>query len=267
MRGGQSDHLYWFTPSVSAPVRVKDIYSELIIIKVPGTAPMFRKALWKTGCPPRMIFFAWLLFNNRNLTWENLRKRCWHGPSWCSMCESDEETNLHMFFQCISTQEIWYELAFLYDFPHVVFDSVHAAFQWWISQCETFAPSSSSWYGLSGSGGTTKFSMIPGSLSNLSCPVSAPITITLQATGYSFIYLLQAFLIMTFLLSMYLYVSSYGVVHILICLSMLSLSFLRLSVQQRCLWQLFCNQFWLLYWLNIKYLTFSSGKKQSNLSI
>lgn len=112
MRGGQSDHLYWFTPSVSAPVRVKDIYSELIIIKVPGTAPMFRKALWKTGCPPRMIFFAWLLFNNRNLTWENLRKRCWHGPSWCSMCESDEETNLHMFFQCISTQEIWYELAF-----------------------------------------------------------------------------------------------------------------------------------------------------------
>lgn len=116
MRGGQSDHLYWFMPSVPAPVRVKDIYSELIIIKVSGTASMFPKALWKTGCLPRMIFFAWVLFNNRNLTWENLRKRCWHGPSRCSMCESDEETNLHMFFQCISTQEIWYELAFLYDF-------------------------------------------------------------------------------------------------------------------------------------------------------
>lgn len=47
------------------------------------------------------------------------------------------------------------------------------------------APSLSSWYGLPGSGGTTKSSMTPGSLSNPSCP--ALLMITLQETGYSFL--------------------------------------------------------------------------------
>lgn len=68
MCGGQSDHLYWFTPNVSASVRVKDIYSELITSKVSGSACMFPMALWEIGCPLRMIFFAWLVFKNRNLT-------------------------------------------------------------------------------------------------------------------------------------------------------------------------------------------------------
>jgi len=115
--------------NASAPIRVKDIYSDFICAKALSSAFIFPMALWKLGCPPRMIFFAWLVFNNRNLTWDNLRKRNSHGPSRCSMCESEEETNVHMFVQCISSQEIWYELAILFDFPHNVFASVHAAFQ------------------------------------------------------------------------------------------------------------------------------------------
>lgn len=122
------------------PTSVKDIYSDIICSKALSSAFFFSMALWKTGCPPRMIFFASLVFNNRNLTWDNLRKRNWHGPSRCSMCESEEETNLHMFFHCNSTQEIWYELAILFDFPLSVFVSVHAAFQWWSSQCESRRP-------------------------------------------------------------------------------------------------------------------------------
>lgn len=87
-----------------------------------------------------MILFAWLVFNNRNLSWDNLRKRRWHGPNRCFMCESEEETNLHMFFQCNTTQKIWYELAISFDFPYNVFDSVHAAFKWWCSQCAKRRP-------------------------------------------------------------------------------------------------------------------------------
>lgn len=74
------------------------------------------------------------------LSWDNLRKRSWHGPNRCSMCESDEETNLHMFFQCNSSQEIWYDLVILFGFPHIVFVSVHATFQWWCSQSESRHP-------------------------------------------------------------------------------------------------------------------------------
>lgn len=140
MRRGPSDHLYWFSPNAFAPICVKDIYSELITTLVPGTAPIFPTALWKTRCPPRMIFFAWLLFSNKNLTWDNLRKRSWHGPSRCSICETDEQSNFHIFFHCSATQDIWYELAHLYIFPHVVFVTVHGAFHWWSSQCEKRRP-------------------------------------------------------------------------------------------------------------------------------
>jgi len=54
------------------------------------------------------------------------------------MCEAVEESNLHMFFQCGSSLQIWYELSLLYGFPHVVFVSVQAAFQWCCAQKDTW---------------------------------------------------------------------------------------------------------------------------------
>lgn len=133
-RCGPSDHLRWSSTSSSASISVKDVYSELIFTLAPTPAPIFPSTLWKSGCPPRMIYFAWLLFNNRNLTWDNLIKRSWHGPSRCYICESDEESNLHIFFCCRLTLDLWCELARLYSFPHVEFDSVQAAYNWWTSQ-------------------------------------------------------------------------------------------------------------------------------------
>lgn len=116
--------------------QVKDIYSDIISSKVPHTSSKFPVALWKSRCPLKMICFTWLVFNNKNLTWDNLRKRSWHGPSRCSMCESDKESNFHMFFQCKSSRKIWYDLAILFGFPHVAFVSIHADFEWWNGQRE-----------------------------------------------------------------------------------------------------------------------------------
>lgn len=135
-RDGTTDHLTWSMSNAQATARVKDIYFDFISSRVSHKSSIFPMALWKSGCPPKMIFFPWLVFNNKNLTWDNLRKRSWHGPSRCSMCESDEESNLHMFFRCKSSQQIWYDLAINFGFPHVVFDSIHAAFEWWCSQRE-----------------------------------------------------------------------------------------------------------------------------------
>ena len=86
---------------------------------------------WKLGCPLKVIIFSWLVFYNKNLTWENLRKRSWHGPSRCVLCNAEEETNFHMFFKCAASQQIWYELASSFSFPHLSFISVNAAFAWW----------------------------------------------------------------------------------------------------------------------------------------
>jgi len=94
----------------------------------------FPYVFWKARCPLKYIHFAWLVFHNKNLSWDNLRNRSWHGPNRCSMCESDEETNLHMFFKCLSTLRIWYVLANSFDFPLTVFDSSRAALFWWSRQ-------------------------------------------------------------------------------------------------------------------------------------
>jgi len=39
-----------------------------------------------------------------------------------------------MFFQCTSTRQIWYDLAFFYGFPHIDFVSSHPTFVWWSRQ-------------------------------------------------------------------------------------------------------------------------------------
>eukprot|EP00253_Pinus_taeda_P012614 PITA_12614 len=139
-RCGSSDHLRWSSSGSSATILVKDVYSDLIHSMAPAPAPFFPTSLWKTGCPPRMIFFAWLLFNNRNLTWDNLQKRSWHGPSICFSCESDVEINLHIFFSCCLSLELWSDLTCLYSFPHVLFNYVQEAFKWWSSQPAKLRP-------------------------------------------------------------------------------------------------------------------------------
>lgn len=95
---------------------------------------LFPPQLWKVACPLKMILFSWLVFRNRNLTWEVLQKKSWHGPGRCAMCQNAAETNLHMFFQCASSLCIWYELSLSFGFPYLIFSSVQDGFKWWSEQ-------------------------------------------------------------------------------------------------------------------------------------
>lgn len=97
-RSGSADPLIWTVPNAKLSVRVKDIYSDIINLKVSHSSFIYPLMFWKSGCPLKLIFFSWLVFHNKNLTWKNLRKRNWHGPSRCPMCESAEESNYHIFF-------------------------------------------------------------------------------------------------------------------------------------------------------------------------
>ena len=120
-----------YTPE---PIRVKDIYNAMIDGLPAGSVPLFPLSLWKVTCPLKMILFSWLVFTNRNLSWEVLQKRGWNGPGRYSMCHSDLETNDHMFFQCANTLQIWYELSLSFCFPYRVFASVQEGYRWWSEQ-------------------------------------------------------------------------------------------------------------------------------------
>lgn len=123
--------------SFSFNSKVKDIYFDLVSKKNMSVRQIFPMVFWKQWCPLKMITFSWLVFYNKNLTWENLRKRWWHGPSRCVICEADEEKNFHMFLKCEAPQQIWYDLAISFHFPHLCFISTRAYFMWWGRQEES----------------------------------------------------------------------------------------------------------------------------------
>eukprot|EP00253_Pinus_taeda_P017747 PITA_17747 len=133
-RHGTIEQLNWTVCGFKRPVSIRDIYSYLSINRIPYSLPSFPYIFWKAKCPPKYIHFAWLVFYNKNLSWENLRKRSCHGPSRCSLCGNEEETNLHMFIKCPATLQIWYVLATNFDFSLTDFDSISAVFIWWRRQ-------------------------------------------------------------------------------------------------------------------------------------
>lgn len=134
------DHLVWSLSPSSSHAIVKDIYMHLIALSNRMISKRFPALWWNLGCPLKVTLFTWLVFSNKNLTWESLRKRSWHGPSRCALCKLDEETNFHLFFKCPVSQQIWSELAQLFSFPHLSFISVEAAFAWWGRQIASLRP-------------------------------------------------------------------------------------------------------------------------------
>jgi hypothetical protein len=63
--------------------------------------------LWNNPQWPKIKNFKWLVLHNRILTWENLRKRGFIGPSRCHLCQAKEETTNHLLDECNYTTEIW----------------------------------------------------------------------------------------------------------------------------------------------------------------
>lgn len=126
----ESDFFIWKLSKEMNMVRVKDVYQDLIGSKLLTRNSVFPCIFWKDGCPSKMIYFAWLTFHNKNLTWENLMKRGWHGPSLCFICRSEGENNEHLFFECKKTKQLWQALEICYGVQHKTHASIAEAFLW-----------------------------------------------------------------------------------------------------------------------------------------
>lgn len=81
-------------------VQVKDIYLSMIANHMDVSRCIFPVSFWKTGVPLKITLFAWLVFHDKNLTWNNLQKRNWQGPAICYICFAGTEDNHHMFLNC-----------------------------------------------------------------------------------------------------------------------------------------------------------------------
>ena len=66
------------------------------------------KKVWSSFSWPKCNFFLWVLAQKKCLTWENLCKRGFQGPSMCVLCMHNEECVSHLFFLCPFSREIWH---------------------------------------------------------------------------------------------------------------------------------------------------------------
>lgn len=129
-RSENQDGLMWKSSKAMSVVQVKDVYRDVIGLKPSLLRPSFPPIFWKSGFPSKMIFFSWLSFHNRNLSWENLRKRGWQGPGVCPICWSDEESNFHLFLDCKKTCLLWRALEECHGIQHMSHSSISEAFLW-----------------------------------------------------------------------------------------------------------------------------------------
>lgn len=69
--------------------------------------------LWKSPAPSKVIAFSWKLFLNRIPTRDNLRLRnvlLVDAPTFCALCEREEESAHHLFLHCEVAREVWLEV-------------------------------------------------------------------------------------------------------------------------------------------------------------
>lgn len=65
------------------------------------------KDLWNNPHWTKIKLFRWLDQHEKILTWENLKKRGFAGPSRCQLCGMQEETMNHLLNLCSFTSILW----------------------------------------------------------------------------------------------------------------------------------------------------------------
>jgi hypothetical protein len=85
---------------------IKEAYSLLADQSNPRKEPIWNK-VWNSALWPKVSTFLWLVVHNKSLTWDNLRKRGFIGPSIYVLCSLQEESKEHLFNECHYSQQIW----------------------------------------------------------------------------------------------------------------------------------------------------------------
>jgi ribonuclease HI len=93
--------------SMSGSYSVVAGYVALQAIPWVAPDPSVWRNLWLLPSLPKLDLFCWSLLHNSILSWENLSKRGWEGPSQCPLCACHVETSIHLFLLCPFALEIW----------------------------------------------------------------------------------------------------------------------------------------------------------------
>jgi hypothetical protein len=93
--------------------------------------------VWKWQIPLRIKLFSWLLFENKILTWDNLSKRGFCGPSRCVLCGEEEESINHLMVYCSFSKDVWEFILNVFQIQRVWgCGQLNECFQVWVKEME-----------------------------------------------------------------------------------------------------------------------------------
>eukprot|EP00253_Pinus_taeda_P030690 PITA_30690 len=87
--------------------------------------------IWTTGIWPKVFTFIWLRYHQIILTWDNLIKRGFHGPSYYPNCQSNEETIQHLMDSCHMANQLWEKLTFKCQRPCRLLGDIRSTIRNW----------------------------------------------------------------------------------------------------------------------------------------
>lgn len=73
--------------------------------------PLWSK-VWDPSIWPKISTFLWLLCHRKILTWDNIRKRNFHGTSMCPNYRQEEESIKHLMHSCHFACKLWEKVSF-----------------------------------------------------------------------------------------------------------------------------------------------------------
>jgi hypothetical protein len=76
-------------------------------LETPYSPVPWHKAVWLKDHVPKQAFICWVVAHNRLHTRDRLRSWGLSIPSTCVLCNNQDESRDHLFFQCRYSSEIW----------------------------------------------------------------------------------------------------------------------------------------------------------------
>eukprot|EP00253_Pinus_taeda_P018718 PITA_18718 len=65
------------------------------------------RIVWERNWWPKVSIFFWLASKNKILTWDQIQKKGFIGPSRCCLCNSEGETRNHLLINCPFAKTLW----------------------------------------------------------------------------------------------------------------------------------------------------------------
>jgi len=109
---GEHDQLIWGNNNAGT-FNFKE--AKRILLELDSNVPnRVWQNIWRHQGWMKIKLFMWLVHHNKILTWDNIRKRGFLGPSRCQLYDAQEETVEHLLSNFIFTSWLWTAFATIF---------------------------------------------------------------------------------------------------------------------------------------------------------